>query len=100
MFIIKRYPQRAAMKQELIAAATVAVSSILPGTLTVATVPTVISTVVPATGLAGWLGFTTTATTIVAAPVVVSTTAIVSVAALVVYGGFLGYRYFNEHGAD
>jgi hypothetical protein len=87
------------MNQELITAAAAAVSSILPGTLTVATVPMTVSTVVPATGLAGWLGFTTTATTIVAVPVVVSTAAIVSVAALVIYGGLKGYQYFKEHNA-
>ncbi|MBK1642530.1 hypothetical protein CKO12_11700 [Chromatium okenii] len=83
------------MTPQLIVAAATAVSSILPGTLTIATVPVTVSTVVPATGLAGWLGFTTTATTIVAAPITVFPTAIVAVAGLLVYGGIKAYRHLQ-----
>ena len=54
------------IKNELIAGIAALGSSSL-GSITIATVPIATTATVPAAGVAGWLGLTTTATTIVAA---------------------------------
>ncbi|MBN3905210.1 MAG: hypothetical protein HWQ35_01045 [Nostoc sp. NMS1] len=75
------------MKDELIAGmATVAGSSL--GSITVATVPVVVTTTTYAGGIAGWLGFTTVATTVMAAPITVPVGGIVAAGALLTYGGY------------
>ena len=50
----------------------------------------------PAAGVAGWLGFTTTATTIVAAPVTLPVGGIVAAGALLTYGGYQAYKFLHK----
>jgi len=75
------------MKDELslIAGATTIAGASL-GSITVATIPVAVTTSAPAWGIAGWMGFTTTTTTVVASPVIVPAAAIVAVGALLGYG--------------
>ncbi len=82
------------MKSELIAGITTIAGSSL-GSITVATVPTAITATVPAAGVAGWLGFTTTATTIVAAPVAVPVGGLIAAGALLTYGGYKAYQHLT-----
>lgn len=84
------------MKNELIAGITTIASSSL-GSITIATIPTAVTTTVPAAGVAGWLGFTTTATTIVAAPVMVPVGGIIAVGALLTCGGYIAYEFLNKN---
>ncbi|MFB1487676.1 MULTISPECIES: hypothetical protein [unclassified Thiocapsa] len=80
----------------LLTAVTTALGTSATGTITLATIPTAVTTTVPAGGLAGWLGFTTTTTTtVVAAPVTVSVEAVVAVGALLVCGGYLAAKHLR-----
>ena len=83
------------MKNELIAGFTTIAGSSL-GSITVATVPTVVTTTADAVVVAGWLGFTTTATTIVAAPVTLPVGGIVAAGALLTYGGYQAYKLLHK----
>jgi hypothetical protein len=82
------------MRDELIAGVTTLAGSSL-GSITVATLPVAVVTTAPAAGLAGWLGFTTTATTVVAAPVALPLGAIVATGALLTYGGYKAYKFIK-----
>jgi len=73
---------------------TIAGSSL--GSITIATVPTAVTATVPAAGVAGWLGFTTTVTTIVAAPVTLPVGGIIAAGALLSYGGYEAYKFLNK----
>ncbi len=83
------------MKNEFIAGITTIAGSSL-GSITIATVPTAVTATAPAAGVAGWLGFTTTATTIVAAPVTLPVGGLVAAGALLTYGGYQAYKFFNN----
>ncbi|MEH2166305.1 MAG: hypothetical protein V7K41_06460 [Nostoc sp.] len=83
------------MKDELIAGmATLAGSSL--GSITVATVPVVVTSTTSASGIAGWLGFTTAATTVIAAPITVPVGGIVAAGALLTYGGYKIYKQIKS----
>ncbi|MEH2116634.1 hypothetical protein [Nostoc sp.] len=83
------------MKDELIAGmATFAGSSL--GSITVATVPVVVTTTTSAGGITGWLGFTTAATTVMAAPITVPVGGIVAAGALLTYGGYKVYKHIKS----
>ena len=82
-------------KEEIIAVGTTAASTAL-GSITIATVPVAVTTTVPAAGFWGWLGYTTTATTVAAAPVTVPIAAVVGVGALLTYGGYKAYKYLKN----
>lgn len=83
------------MSSEIVSALAAVIGASLSGSITVATLPTVVSTTVPASGLLGLLGFTTTASTVVAAPVTVPAGAIIAVGALLVYGGMQAYKHLK-----
>jgi len=83
------------MKDELIAGITTIAGSSL-GSITVATVPTVVTTTVPAAGIAGWFGVTTTATAVVAAPITISVGGVIAVGALLTYGGYKVYNHLRN----
>jgi hypothetical protein len=83
------------MKNEFIAGITTLAGSSL-GSITIATVPTALTATAPAAGVAGWLGFTTTATTIVAAPVTLPVGGIVAAGALLTYGGYQAYKFLHK----
>jgi hypothetical protein len=83
------------MKDELIAGITTVAGSSL-GSITVATIPTAVTASVSAGGVAGWLGFTTTATTIVAAPVTVPVGGLIAAGALLTYGGVKAYKLLKN----
>lgn len=72
-------------------------SSLAGGSITIATIPIATTATVPAAGLAGWLGLTTTATTIVSAPVTLPIAGIVAVGALLTYGGYKAYNFVNNN---
>ncbi|MEG4228044.1 hypothetical protein QUA35_17185 [Microcoleus sp. N9_B2] len=67
------------------------------GSITIATVPIATTATVPAAGVAGWLGLTTTATTIVTAPVTLSVGGILAAGALLTYGGYQAYKLVNKN---
>lgn len=69
-----------------------ALASSAMGEIVICTVPKVVATTVPATGVAGWLGFTKTASTIMRAPVTLPVAAIVATGALLTYGGYQAYK--------
>lgn len=71
--------------------------SSLGGSITIATVPIATNATVPAAGVAGWLGLTTTTTTIVAAPVSLPVAGIVAAGALLTYGGYQAYKFVNKN---
>lgn len=83
------------MNNGLIAGMTTIAGSSM-GSITIATVPTAVTATVPAAGIAGWLGFTSTATTIVAAPVTLPVGGIIAAGALLTYGGYQAYKFFNK----
>jgi len=83
------------MKNELIAGITTVAGSSL-GSITIATIPTAVTATLPAAGVAGWLGFTTTATTVVAAPVLLPVGGIIAVGALLTYGSYQAYKFLTE----
>jgi hypothetical protein len=83
------------MDNRLIAGITTVAGSSM-GSITIATVPTAVTATVPAAGVAGWLGFTTTATTIVAAPVILPVGGIIAAGALLTYGGYQAYKFLNK----
>ena len=83
------------MNNGLIAGMTAIAGSSL-GSITVAAVPTAVIATVPAVGVAGWLGFTTTVTTIVAAPVTLPVGGIIAVGALLTYGGLQACKFLNK----
>ena len=83
------------MNNGLIAGMTTIAGSSM-GSITIATVPTVVTATVPAAGIAGWLGFTSTATTIVAAPVTLPVGGIIAAGALLTYGGYQAYKFLNK----
>lgn len=83
------------MKNELLAGITTIAGSSL-GSITIATIPTAVTATLPAAGVAGWLGFTTTATTVVAAPVLLPVGAIIAVGALLTYGSYQACKLFKE----
>ena len=84
------------MNNSLVTGITAIAGSSALGSITVATIPTVVSATVPAAGIAGWFGFTTAVTTIVAAPVTLPVGAIVATGALLTYGGFQAYKLINK----
>ena len=55
-----------------------------------------LSSTAPATGIAGWLGFTTTTTTLIAVPV----TTIIAFAGLLSYGLYKGYKYCKKESSS
>ncbi|MEG3966053.1 hypothetical protein QUA00_00135 [Microcoleus sp. T2B6] len=67
------------------------------GWFKIATIPIATTATVPAAGLAGLLGLTTTATTIVSDPVTVPVAGILAVGALLTYGGYKAYNFVNNH---
>lgn len=83
------------MNNGLIAGITTIAGSSM-GSITIATVPTAVTATVPAAGVAGWLGFTTTATTIVAAPVTLPVGGIIAAGALLTYGGYQAYKLLKK----
>ena len=83
------------MDSKLIAGITTVAGSSM-GSITVATVPTTVTAAVPATGVAGWLGFTTTATTIVSAPVTLPVGGVIATGALLTYGGYQAYKFIKK----
>ncbi|MDQ5908828.1 MAG: hypothetical protein QG599_921 [Pseudomonadota bacterium] len=83
------------MRDEIITAATTLAGSSIGGTLTVATIPTLVTSTVPAAGIAGWLGATTTVSTVVAAPVLVPAGAVIAVGSLLAYGAYKTWRYLK-----
>jgi len=84
------------MNGGLIAGITTLASSSALGSITVATVPTVVTATVPATGIAGFLGITTTVTSVVAAPVTLPVGGIIAVGALLTYGGYHAYKFMSR----
>lgn len=82
------------MKDELVTGATTIAGASL-GSITVATVPVALTTSVPAAGIAGWLGLTTTATTVVAAPITLPVGGVIAAGALLTYGGYKVYKYLK-----
>jgi predicted RND superfamily exporter protein len=56
----------------------------------------VVTSTVPAAGVAGWLGVTTTVSTVVAAPVTVPVGAVIAVGAGLTYGCYMTYKFLNE----
>ncbi len=83
------------MRDELIAGATTLAGTSL-GSITVATLPVAVVTTAPAAGVAGWLGVTTTATTVIAAPVTLPVGGIVAAGALLTYGGYKAYKFIKN----
>jgi len=81
--------------KEIIGSLAALAGTTIAGNITIATVPTVVSTVVPATGIAGWLGFTATATTVVAAPVTLPAASVVAIGGLLWCGSRMAYEYFS-----
>jgi len=84
------------MSDELIAGVTALAGTSLGGSLTVATVPVAVTTTTAAGGIAGLLGFTTTATTIVASPVVVPLAGAIALGAALTYGGLKAYEFLKD----
>ena len=83
------------MKDALMAGVTTVAGTSIGGSITIAVVPTVVSSVVPAAGVAGWLGFTTTVTSIVSAPVTVPVAGLLAAGALLTYGGIQAHKYYT-----
>ncbi len=82
------------MNNGLVAGAT-AIAGASLGSIPVAAVP--VATTVPAAGIAGWLGFTTT--TIVSAPITVPVGSIIAAGALLTYGGYRAYQWIKKEQA-
>jgi hypothetical protein len=74
-------------------AATALAGTSLSGSITLATVPVAVTSTVSAGGLAGLLGFTTTATTIVASPIAVPVAGIIATGALISYGAYEAIKF-------
>ncbi len=74
-------------------AATALAGASLSGSITVATVPVAVTSTVSAGGLAGLLGFTTTATTIVASPIALPIAGIIATGALLSYGAYEARKF-------
>jgi hypothetical protein len=83
------------MKDEFILGMTTLAGSSL-GSITVATVPVVVTTSTSAGGIAGWLGFTTATTTVMTAPISVPAAGIVAAGALLTYGGYKVYKHIKS----
>lgn len=83
------------MKNELITGVTTIAGASL-GTITVATVPVTVTTAVPAAGIAGWLGFTTTVTSVVTAPITLPVGGVIAAGALLTYGGYTLYNRMKD----
>ncbi|BAZ15401.1 hypothetical protein NIES4071_72730 [Calothrix sp. NIES-4071] len=82
------------MKDELIVGATTLAGTSI-GSITVATIPVAVTTTGPAAGIAGWLGMTTTVTTIMSAPVTLPVGGIIATGALLTYGGYKAYKFLK-----
>jgi hypothetical protein len=85
-----------ASHHHLIAGLGSSLASTLPGSVTVATVPVVTTSAVPMSGIAGWLGFTTTVTTTASAPVTVPLAAATLLGIAVTYGAVTLYRAMQQ----
>lgn len=83
------------MKDELITGVTTIAGASL-GTITVATVPVAVTTSVPAAGIAGWLGFTTTVTSVVTAPIALPVGGVIAAGAFLTYGGYKVYKHMKD----
>lgn len=65
----------------------------LGASITVATVPVAVTSTVSAGGIAGWLGFTTTVTTVVASPITLPVSGVIAVGALFAYGAYKAIKF-------